>query len=158
ALGVGEPALAGAPAQRNVLQRALTALVADGAVEWVVDEQELDDRILRLLHTVGLRVDHHAVADRGRARGLQLRHPLDLDQAHAAGADRVAHLRLVAEDRDLDVALLGGVLEHRALGRGPLATVDHQTHGVSDLAGHATPTLAGIGLRPDGAIAVSPLG
>src|SRR5262249_5894628 len=49
-------------------------------------------------------------------------------------------------------------LEHRALGRGHLATVDHQTHGVPDLAGHATPTLAGIGLRPGGAIAVSPLG
>ena len=34
-----------APAEGDVLQRALAALVADRAVERVVDEQELDDRL-----------------------------------------------------------------------------------------------------------------
>ena len=49
ALGLDEARAAAAPAERDVLQRALAALVADRAVERVVDEQELDDRLLRLL-------------------------------------------------------------------------------------------------------------
>ena len=141
ALRVGEAALARAPAHRDVLERALAALVADRAVERVVDEQELDDRVLRLLDPVGLRVDDHAVADRGRAGGLQLRHPLDLHQAHAAGADGLPELRLVTEDGDLDVAHLGGVVEHRALGSRHLAAVDDEGHGVADLPGHAASSM-----------------
>ena len=35
-----------------------------------------------------------------------------------------AELGLVAEDRDLDVAVLGGVDQHRVLGRGDLEAVD----------------------------------
>ncbi len=124
ALGVGDPALAVAPAHRDVLQRALAALVADRAVERVVDEQELDDGVLRVLDPVGLRVDDHAVADRGRAGGLQLRDALDLDQAHAAGADRIAELGLVTEDRDLDVPVLGGIDQHPPLGCLDLDAVD----------------------------------
>jgi hypothetical protein len=146
ALGIGEAALARAPSHRDVLERALAALVADRAVERVIDEQEFDDRVLRLLHPVGLGVDDHSVADRGRAGGLKLRHPLDLDQAHPAGADRIAELRLVTEDRDLDVAHLGRVVEHHPLGGRHLAAVDDQGHRVADLAGQATaPALTGIG-------------
>src|SRR5947209_11219521 len=37
------------PPERDVLERALAALVADRAVERMVDEQELDDRVLRVL-------------------------------------------------------------------------------------------------------------
>ena len=117
ALGLDEARAPAAPAEGDVLQRALAALVAHRAVERVVDEQELDDRLLRLLDAVGLGVDDHAVLDRRRAAGLQLRDALDLDQAHAARADRGAELGLVAEDRDLDVAVLGGVDQHRVLGR-----------------------------------------
>jgi len=101
---------------RDVLERALAAAVADRAVERVVDEQELDDALLRIADARRLRVHDHPVLDRGRAAGLKLRDPLDLDEAHAAGADRVAELRLVAEDGDLDVPVLGGVDEHRVLG------------------------------------------
>jgi hypothetical protein len=126
ALGLDHPAAAQPPAERDVLQRALAALVAHRAVERVVDEQELDHRVLGGAHPVGLGVDDHAVLDRGRARGLQLGDPLDLDQAHAAGADRVAELGLVAEVRDLDVAELGGVDEHRALHGLHLSAVDGQ--------------------------------
>ena len=136
ALGIGEPALARAPSHRDVLERALAALVADRTVERVVDEQELDDRVLCLLHPVGLRVDDHPVADRCGARGLQLRHPLDLHQAHPAGPHRIAELRLVTEDRDLDIALLGGIDEHRPLGRRHLAAVDHQRNVIADRPGH----------------------
>ena len=48
ALHAVEAGLAAAVAHRLVLQRALAALVADRAVERVVDEQELHDALLRL--------------------------------------------------------------------------------------------------------------
>src|SRR3712207_1891081 len=101
ALGLDEAARPRAPAVGDVLQRALAALVADGAVERVVDEQELDHRALRVVHALRLRVHDHAVADRRRAARLELRDALDLDEAHAARADRLAELGLVTEDRDL---------------------------------------------------------
>src|SRR4051794_37405833 len=94
ALGLDEARAAAAPAVGDVLQRALAALVADGAVERVVDEEELDDRLLGSLHALGLGVDDHAVLDRRRAGGLQLRDALDLDEAHAARADGLAELGL----------------------------------------------------------------
>jgi hypothetical protein len=90
----------------------------------VVHEQELDDRVLRVLDLVRGGGDHHAVLDRGRAGGLGLRHALDLHEAHAAGAHGLAELGLVAEVGDLDVAVLGRVHEHRALRGTDLAAVD----------------------------------
>jgi hypothetical protein len=136
ALGLDEPRAAAAPAEGDVLQRALAALVADRAVERVVDEQELDHRLLRLVHARGLGVDDHAVLDRRRAAGLELRDALDLHEAHAAGADGLAELGLVAEHRDLDVAVLGGVDEHHVLGRLHLSTVDREGDHVDLGAGH----------------------
>ena len=136
ALGLDVARAPTAPAEGDVLQRALAALVADRAVQRVVDEQELDDRLLRVGDALGLRVDDHAVLDRRRAAGLQLRDALDLHEAHAAGADRRAELGLVTEDGDLDVAELGGVDEHRVLGSGDLATVDREGHLLGLGAGH----------------------
>ncbi len=52
ALGEVEAGPAGSMAQGEVLQVALAALVTDGAVERVVDEQELQGA-LRLLRTLG---------------------------------------------------------------------------------------------------------
>ena len=124
ALGLDEARVPAAPAEGDVLERALAALVADRAVQRMVDEQELDDRLLGGARALGLGVDDHPVLDRRRARGLELGDPLDLDEAHAAGADRLTELGLVAEDRDLDVAQLGGVGQHHVLGRLDLATVD----------------------------------
>jgi hypothetical protein len=49
ALGLDEPATRRARAHRLVLQRALAALVADRAVQRVVDEQQLHDALLRLV-------------------------------------------------------------------------------------------------------------
>src|SRR5262249_24340717 len=49
ALLEGHPRVARAPAEGQVLERALAALVADGAVERVVDEDELERRLLGLL-------------------------------------------------------------------------------------------------------------
>src|SRR5204863_9593135 len=84
ALGLDEARAARAPAVGDVLQWALAALVADRAVEWMVDEQELDDRVLRVLDAIAGRHDDHALLYGRRARRLQLRYALDLDQAHAA--------------------------------------------------------------------------
>ncbi len=136
ALGLDEARGARAPAVGDVLERALAALVAHRAVERVVDEQELDHGALGLVHAGGLRVHDHAVLDRRRAARLQLRDPLDLDQAHAAGADRLAELGLVAEDGDLDVAVLGRVDQHQVLGRRDLAAVDRERDPVDRGAGH----------------------
>ena len=137
ALGLDEARAAAAPAEGDVLQRALAALVADRAVERVVDEEELDDGLLRLLHAVGLRVDDHPVLDRRGAAGLQLRDALDLDEAHAAGADGRAELGLVTEDRDLDVAVLGGVDQHRVDRGLHLAAVDRERDELWVRAGHS---------------------
>src|SRR6202011_4051204 len=103
-----------------------------------------------------LGVDDHPVLDRGGARGLELRDPLDLDEAHPASADRAAELRLVAEVGDLDVALLGRVDEHLALRRADLATVDRQLDDLLLRPGHqTTPTTAPTSPTPARARAAS---
>ena len=63
-----EAGLARAEGQRLVLQRALAALVAHRAVERVVDEQELEDAVLRLLHLLGGGDDLHARRRPGSCR------------------------------------------------------------------------------------------
>jgi hypothetical protein len=78
----------------------------------MVDQQELHHRVLGLLDAVGLGVDDHPVADGSRARRLELRDALDLHEAHPAGSDGGAELRLVTEHRDLDVAALRRVHQH----------------------------------------------
>ena len=52
----------------------------------MVDQQELEHAGARLDDVGRLRVDDHAVGAGRRARRLQLRHLLDLDDADAAGA------------------------------------------------------------------------
>src|SRR5690606_12758624 len=126
----------GRPAVRHrlVLQRALPALVADGAVERVVDEEELDHPVLRLVGDGGgvLGGDDHAGGGLERARGLRLGHRAEvalpvrgghLDEALAAGAGGLEQ-GVVAEPRDLDADLLGGPDDERALGHVHLDAVD----------------------------------
>ena len=59
-----------------------------------------------------------------RAARLELRLPLDLDEAHAARADCRAEARLVAEDRDLDPSRERRLDEPRPLRDLDLAVVD----------------------------------
>src|SRR5262249_2001617 len=73
--------------ERLVLERALPAAVAHPAVERVVDQEELEDAVLLLLHRIRLRAHDHAVGHRRRARDLQPAQALDLDEAHPAHAD-----------------------------------------------------------------------
>jgi len=55
-------------------------------VERMIDQEELEHPRARLDHVGGLRVHHHAIGAGCRARRLQLRHLLDLDDADAARA------------------------------------------------------------------------
>ncbi len=98
------PRVPGAVLEGQILERALAALVADRAVERMVDEDELERRLLPLRGLRGrLRRPHHhpVLGGQGAAR-LQLGHPLDLDEAHATGADGRSEPGLVAEHGDLD--------------------------------------------------------
>ncbi len=102
------PTLTRTVAERLVLQRALAALVADGAVERVVGEQQLDDALLGPLGRRRLRFDLHVGGDGDHARRLEHRAAtgVDLDEAHAAHAHR-RHPLVVTEARDVHVVALG---------------------------------------------------
>ena len=146
--------IAGAVAERQVLQRALATLVADGAVERVIEQDELEDTVLSLLRLGrGLGgLDDHAVVARHRAGSLQLRCALDLDETHAAGTNRRSEPRLVTEDGDLDARVLGGGDDQRrALRHRDLTTVDVQGDGVDGLLSRAHQMLtSGSGARKSG--------
>src|SRR4051812_31063600 len=84
-LAFHEPGFGGTVGEGHVLQFAFAASIADGAIQRMIAEQELDGSLARLLDLVTLAGDDHAISDGNRARGLQLRHLLDADDAHAAG-------------------------------------------------------------------------
>src|SRR4029078_10467018 len=79
------PAFAAAERVREILERALTALVADRAIERVIHQQELEDAGPRLDDVGGVGRNDHSVRARRGAGGLQLRHFLALYDAHPAG-------------------------------------------------------------------------
>src|SRR5215204_2151750 len=103
-LGKRHPRVAWAVAKRQILERALAALVADRAVERVVHEDELERRVLAVGRLLGRlrRAYDHPVLGCQRATCLELPLAIDLDEAHAAGADRRPDPWLVAEHGDLD--------------------------------------------------------
>ena len=110
-------------AQRHVLQLALAALIADRAVQRVVDEQELHHRTLELQRLLAAGGDLHAVHHRGGAGRRRLRRLLHVHQAHAAvGGNR--QLLVVAEARNGDAGLVGGLDDHRALGHDQRLAID----------------------------------
>ncbi len=129
----------GAELVRVVLQRALAALVADGAVERVVDQQELEHRRAGLDDFRRPRIHHHPVGADRRARGLQLRHLLDADDADAARAFD-AERGVVAVVRDVDAGLEGRLQHGLALLDGQGMPVYRQRHGVHDGADNITGT------------------
>jgi hypothetical protein len=123
-----------------VLQQALARLVADRAVDRVVDEQRLLDPGPAVLDELALGDDHGAVLDRRLAARHELGHHRDLargrvpltgfDQAHpAAGHDRQAGMPAVV--RDL-LAGAAGRLDAVEPLVGPdldlLSVDDHQRH------------------------------
>ena len=121
-LGLGVEAVSGTVFEGHVLQFALTAGVADRAVEWVVAEQKLQRRLASLGDLGSLGLDNHAFGDRGGAGGLQLGHLLDTNDAHAAGSLK-REPRVVAEGRDLNAGCLAGVDQKSARGSCQLLAV-----------------------------------
>ena len=114
ALGLGVPRRRAAVADRQVLQLTFAALVADRAVERVVDEQELHHALLRGDRLLGGRPDLHAFGDGRRARRQRLGRLLDLHEAHPAVRSD-GELLVVAEMRHVDAERMRR-LDHRAAG------------------------------------------
>ena len=130
ALVLGEARAVEAVGHRLVLQVALAALVADRAVERMVDQQELHHPLARLLDHRRVGADHHVVADRHGAGGDRLGRALHLDQAHAAIAGDRQPL-VIAEARDLDAGLLAGLQDGDPVLDLDLDSVDGQCgHGI----------------------------
>ena len=99
---------------RKILKRTLAALVADGAVQRMVDQQELEHARARR-HDVGrIRMHHHPLGAHRRARRLQLAHLLDLDETDATGAVD-AEARVVAVIRNFVAVLDRGLKQGGAL-------------------------------------------
>ena len=127
ALAFDETTDGAAKSERQILQLALATLVAHRAIQRMVDEQELHRIALRRQRALRLREHFHAIGNRGRTRGLRLRHRpsahLDLDHAHAAiGGD--GQFFVVAETRNCHTDAIGGLDDHRALRRKHLGAVN----------------------------------
>src|SRR5215204_2074732 len=76
-LPLGEALFEVAPVEDHLLQLALAAAVADGAVERVVRQQELDHPALRLLDLLALGGGGLLISASDRERRLELRNLLD---------------------------------------------------------------------------------
>ena len=113
---------ADAVAHRLVLEVTFAALVADRAIERMVDEEEFHHPFARLLDErcagvdpVGRAIARRAqVVDAHGAGGDRLRHAVDLDQAHAAVAgDRKAFV--IAEAGNFAACQLAGLKQRDAV-------------------------------------------
>ena len=102
---------AAAETEREILELAFAALVADRAIERVVDQQELHRGLLRRDRARRARGDLHAVGDRCRAGGQRFRRALDVHETHAAvRCDR--KLAVIAESRHIDADAIGDIDQH----------------------------------------------
>ena len=108
---------------RQVLQLALAALIADGAVKRVIDQQELHDAFLCRHCFFRARVHDHAI---GYGRGAG-RHGLgrlfDVNQAHAT-VRRDGEFLVIAKVRHIQPQFVGRMHDHAAFGDFDLFAVD----------------------------------
>src|SRR5690606_39323889 len=79
-LGSVEPALVLPVGHVIVLEIAFSGLIADRAVEWMVEEEELQDASLHLLDARGVRPAREPLLRESVARDLQLSHAVPFDQ------------------------------------------------------------------------------
>jgi len=123
---------------RLILQRALAALVADGTIERVIDQDEAQVGLAHGLHLLGVRAHDHPLGHAHRAGGVEpaTARPDELHQAHAARAERI-ELGVRAEDRDLDAGRFGRIHHQRPRRHGYFDVVN----GQSDLIGHNGPQM-----------------
>src|SRR5262249_52882577 len=69
-----------------VLQSALSGLIANRAIERVIDQMEIKAPTNRILHHIRRVVDDHSLFDFGVTGDLQLWHAFNLNHAQAANA------------------------------------------------------------------------
>ena len=93
-----------------VLQIAFAALIADRAIQRMVDQQEFHHAVARLAHHGRVGMDHHVIGGRHSAGGDRLRRLFLFHQAHAAIAGDRQPL-VIAEARNLGAGQLAG-LQH----------------------------------------------
>ena len=94
-----------------VLQVAFAALIADRAIQGVIDQKEFHHALARLFDGRGVGLDHHAFARRHGAGRNRLRRALHLHQAHAAVAGHREAL-VIAEAGNFDAGHFAS-LQHR---------------------------------------------
>ena len=116
-LGLGVEAFPGAVLVGHVLQLALAAGVAHGAVKRVIAEQKFERGLAGLRDLGRFGLHNHARGDRGGAGGLQLGQLFDPHDAHAAGSLQ-REAGVVAKGGNFDTGGLAGVDEQRARGGG----------------------------------------
>ena len=130
----------------EVLELALTGLVADRTIERMVDEQHLEHGLPRLEGLVGVNVHHLAFSHGRRARGRELGRLLHLDETHPANAgDGKARVVAVMGDqnpRDLCRFEDGGAFRHR-----DRTILDREIHHLL-LRHYATAAVTGWNRRP----------
>ena len=88
-----------------ILQITLATLVANGAVQWVVGQQEFHDTFSCLVCERAVCLDHHSGLYGPGTRGHWLGRALDLDQAHSAVSGN-HELLVVAVSWDRDAGFL----------------------------------------------------
>jgi hypothetical protein len=133
------PALPRPEGERLILEGTFPPSIAHRTVQWMVDEKELQDGDLGLLHLI-VRVlgeDLHPIRDRRGAGGHQLALALHLHVALPARGYRLEQ-GVVAETGDLDAELLGGSDDQCALGDRDFLGVDPQGHEIWTLAHPST--------------------
>jgi hypothetical protein len=112
-LGLDVEALACAILECHILQLALAAGVADGAVERMIAEEKFDGSFAGLSDLSGFGGEGLAFGYRGGASGLELGYLLLADDAHAAGGLQ-AEAGIIAEGGNLDACFAAGVDEQGA--------------------------------------------
>ena len=100
---------------RQVLQLALATLVANGAVQRVVDEQKFHDRLLRFQGFFALGAHNHALGHRRSTGGQGFGRFFHLDQAHAA-VGRNRQLFVITKVRNVNPGFFSRMHHHAARG------------------------------------------
>ena len=118
-------------ADSQVLQLAFAALVADGAVQWVIDEQKFHHRLLRLYRPIGFGAHDHALGHGRGASGHGLGCFFNIYQTHTA-VGRNAQFFVITKVRNVGAGFFSRVHDHAALNNFDLLTVqfnfNHERH------------------------------
>src|SRR5262245_61167092 len=151
-----ETTLTGSMRHGEILQRALTTLIADRTIQWVRCEQKFDCAFLSDLRLVRLRQHHHALFHLIRAGGFEFGHELnlrctilhheltggaiahrasDFHETHAAHANWFK-FGMMTEDRDINTDHLSGISQPGPIRNGYLFSINSKR----DLFTHETCT------------------